>query len=60
MFGMLLNFLFGCRHRHLTRPITPVNADRVPEGQPYVVCLGCTRKLAFDPAEMKVGKVIRE
>ena len=59
MLGKLLNFLFGCRHRRLTRPMTAMGARGVPEGDPYVVCLECGARFAFDPREMRIGSVIR-
>jgi hypothetical protein len=60
MFGALLNFLFGCRHRRLSRPMTPMNDKRVPDGHPYVVCIECGTRFAYDAREMRLGKPIRE
>ena len=60
MFGVLLNFLFGCRHRRLSRPMTQMSEKRVPQGEPYVVCFECGTRLAYDAREMRLGKAIRK
>lgn len=60
MFGALLNYLFRCRHRRLTRPMTPLNDKRMPEGDAYVVCCECGTRFAYDTREMRLGKPIRE
>lgn len=58
MIDTLLNLLFRCAHRHLTRPITPVSKAGVPHGETYVVCLDCAKQFAYDLKEMRIGKVI--
>jgi hypothetical protein len=58
MIDNLFNLLFRCRHRHLTRPITPISAAGVPEGEPYVVCLDCGKHFPFNAREMRMGKRI--
>jgi hypothetical protein len=58
MIDTLLNLLFRCAHRHLTRPITPVSKAGVPHGETYVVCLDCAKQFAYDLKEMRIGKAI--
>jgi hypothetical protein len=54
----VLNLLFRCAHRHLTRPFTPLDKQGVPHGETYVVCLDCTKQFAYDLTEMKIGEAI--
>jgi hypothetical protein len=54
----VLNLLFGCAHRHLTRPFTPMGEEGVPRRETYVVCLDCTKQFAYDLKEMRIGKAI--
>jgi len=54
----LLNLMFRCGHRRLTRPVTPVAAVGAPHGETYVVCLDCGKQFSYDPKEMRLGKVI--
>jgi hypothetical protein len=55
----LLNLLFRCSHKRITRPITPaVNKSGVRDGETYVVCLECGKQFAYDLIEMRVGKPI--
>jgi hypothetical protein len=42
---LVFDLLFGCWHRHLSRPFT------LP-GWTYQVCLNCGKKLAYDRAEI--------
>jgi hypothetical protein len=58
MVGAVLNFLVGCRHRKVTRPITP--ASRVGEAaeETYVSCLACGKRLRYNLRTMRVGKPI--
>jgi hypothetical protein len=53
----LLSFLFSCRHRHYSFPIS-VPKQRVPLIRPgadmYVVCLDCARQFPYDWEQMKV------
>src|ERR1700730_3033173 len=58
---MILNFLlspFSCRHRHLTRPITPTSKPGVPGGDTYVACLEGGKQFAYDWNAMRIGKAI--
>ena len=54
----ILNLLFRCAHRHLTRPFTPVGGQAAPQGTTYVVCLDCTKQFAYDLKAMRIGKAI--
>ena len=56
MIDSVLNLVFRCSHRRLTRPVTPVSKAGVPHGQTYVVCLDCGKQFAYDLQEMHVGK----
>ena len=48
MIGSITDILFGCAHRRLTRPVTPVNNAGIPQGETYVVCLDCAQQFAYD------------
>jgi len=50
----LLN-IFGCRHKRITRPMTPVNKTAARESGTYVVCLDCGRQFSYDLTNMRVG-----
>jgi hypothetical protein len=50
----ILNMVFRCGHRHLTRPITPRGG-----GQAYVACLDCGRQLQYDLETMRIGALIK-
>jgi len=58
MLGSILGGLFGCSHRRLTRPITPVSKPGVPSGETYVVCLECGKQFVYDWNRMRIGKPI--
>jgi DNA-directed RNA polymerase subunit RPC12/RpoP len=58
MIDTVLNLLFRCSHRRITRPITPVMKTGQPHGSTYVVCLDCGKQFAYDTKEMKIGKPI--
>ncbi len=47
MIDSVLNLLFRCPHKHLTRPVTPVSLDGKLQGDTYVVCLACGKQLAY-------------
>ncbi len=59
MMDSILNLLFRCPHRRLTRPVTPVSKSGIAHGQTYVVCLDCGKQFAYDLEEMRVGKAIK-
>jgi DNA-directed RNA polymerase subunit RPC12/RpoP len=56
MIDSVLNLLFRCSHRRLTRPVTPVSKAGVPQGQTYVVCLDCGKQFAYDFLKMRIGR----
>lgn len=58
MIDSLLNLLFRCAHRRLTRPVAPVTKAGQPHSQSYVVCLDCGKQFEYDLAEMRIGKAI--
>ena len=58
MIDTLLNLVFRCAHRRLTRPVTPVSKGDSPNVGTYVVCLDCGKQFAYDPKEMRLGKAI--
>jgi DNA-directed RNA polymerase subunit RPC12/RpoP len=58
MIDTVLNLLFRCSHRRLTRPITPVMKSGQPHGDTYVVCLDCGKQFAYDVQQMQIGKAI--
>jgi hypothetical protein len=60
MINAIFQTLFGCHHRRLTRPITPVPKPGVPSGETYVVCLDCGRQFAYDWTHMRIGKPIEQ
>lgn len=59
MIGSILGGLFGCAHRRLTRPITPVTKPGEPGGETYVVCLSCGAQFAYDWDNMRIGQRIK-
>jgi hypothetical protein len=58
MIDKLLNLLFRCRHRRLSRPISRAITAGGPQGRTYVVCLDCGKQFAYDTALMRLGKAI--
>jgi DNA-directed RNA polymerase subunit RPC12/RpoP len=54
----LLNLLFRCPHRRLTRPVAPITKAGQPHSQSYVVCLDCGKQFEYDMKEMRIGKLI--
>ena len=52
MLQVILNFVFRCGHRNVTRPITLLGQHT------YVACLDCGRQLHYDLETMQVGAVI--
>jgi hypothetical protein len=58
MIDTLLNLLFRCPHRRLTRPAAPITKAGQPHSQSYVVCLDCGKQFEYDVNEMRIGKAI--
>ncbi|MBS1856125.1 MAG: hypothetical protein JST11_12220 [Acidobacteria bacterium] len=58
MIDTVLNLLFRCPHRRLTRPVAPITKAGQPHSQSYVVCLDCGKQFEYDFNEMRIGKAI--
>ena len=58
MIDSLLNLLFRCSHKRLTRPMAPITKAGTPHSQSYVVCLDCGKQFEYDLEKMRMGKVI--
>ena len=58
MIDTVLNLLFRCSHRRLTRPVAPLTKPGQPHSQSYVVCLDCGKQFEYDVQEMRIGKAI--
>ena len=56
---MFIDFLFGCRHRHITRPITPCVKPGTKSAGTYVVCLDCGKQFGYDLQRGKPLKIRR-
>jgi len=54
MIDAILNLLFGCRHRRITRPITSVHRPGTPSGGTYVACLECGKQFPYDATNMRI------
>ena len=58
MIDTVLNLLFHCPHRHLTRPFTPISKSGVAHDETYVVCLDCAKQFPYDLKTMHMGRAI--
>ena len=58
MIDSLLNLLFRCPHRRLTRPVAPITKPGQPPSDSYVVCLDCGKQFQYDVNTMRMGKAI--
>lgn len=58
MIDSILNLLFRCSHRRLTRPVSPISKAGQPHGEAYVVCLDCGKQFHYDLHAMKIGKPV--
>ena len=58
MIDSLVNLIFRCPHRRLTRPVAPISKTGQPHSQSYVVCLDCGKQFEYDAKEMRIGKPI--
>jgi hypothetical protein len=58
MIENVFNALFGCRHKRVTRPITPVHKPGTQSGDSYVACLECGRRFHYDVTAMRVGAAL--
>jgi len=55
MIGKMIDLVFGCRHRQITRPITPVHRHNKQPSATYVVCLECGKQFYYDATNMRLG-----
>jgi hypothetical protein len=55
----ILNLLFRCRHRRLSRPISLSVKAGKPRGDAYVVCLDCGKQFGYDLERMRLGKGVK-
>jgi hypothetical protein len=55
MIAALMRGLFGCRHKKLTRPITPAHKPGTKAGNSYVACLDCGSQFHYDTQNMTMG-----
>src|SRR5690242_7050834 len=60
MFQAMWNLFFGCRHRSITRPRTPMHKAGTQPGQTYVACLECGKQFHYDFTTMRLGKAMPE
>jgi hypothetical protein len=58
MVAMIMNLFFGCRHRQITRPITPVHKPGTEAEDTYVACLECGERFHYDVNVMRVGEAM--
>jgi len=56
----ILNLLFRCRHRSLSRPISPSVKFGKPRRDAYVVCLDCGKQFGYDLVRMRMGKAVKD
>ena len=56
MIDTMLNRLFRCAHRRLTRPFAPITKAGQPHSHSYVVCLDCGKQFEYDLKEMRIGR----
>lgn len=56
MIEAAIRLLFRCSHKRITLPMTPARKPGAPAGEPYVVCLDCGGKFAYDWVEMRMGR----
>ena len=59
MIDSVLNLLFRCRHRRLSRPLAAATRAGEPHSGSYVVCLDCGKQFEYDTRNMRLGKPIR-
>jgi hypothetical protein len=58
MIGKMWDRLFGCRHRLITRPITPIHRHDAQPLYTYVACLECGKQFFYDTGKMHVGRPV--
>ncbi len=60
MIDTVLNLVFRCAHRRLTRPVSALTKAGQPRGAAYVVCLDCGKQFAYVVERMQMGKPIEK
>ena len=55
MIAKIFEFVFGCRHTRMTRPITPVYRYHSQPVHSYVACLECGKQFYYDTRDLRVG-----
>jgi len=58
MYHRVMNLLFGCRHRRITRPMTAAHKASEDPGPTYIVCLDCGQQFHYDLVTMSMGTLI--
>ena len=58
MIAKMFDLVFGCRHRLISRPITPVHSPHTQPLYSYVVCLECGKQFYYDTANMRMGTAV--
>ena len=53
--AVLMNFFFGCRHKKVTRPITPVRRCVAQPRSTYVACLDCGKQFYYDTERFRMA-----
>jgi DNA-directed RNA polymerase subunit RPC12/RpoP len=56
MIDSLMNLLFRCSHRRLSRPLASVRRAGDRHEEPYIVCLDCGKRFEYDRQKMKIVK----
>ena len=59
MLEKVLNLLFRCPHRRMSRPVTPKSKADVSDGETYVVCLDCGKQFAYDLERMRIVSALK-
>ncbi len=54
----IVNFMFGCRHRHLSRPMAEPSKPGARPSAAFVVCLDCGQRYSYDLDRMRMGKQV--
>lgn len=54
MLDSVLNFLFRCQHRTLSRPMTPTGSRHKNAPPTIVVCLDCGKHFEYDWKRMRI------
>jgi len=60
MINKVFSRLFGCRHKRVTRPISPAHrpGTKASSGAAYVACLECGKQFHYDLQNMQMGEPI--